>query len=394
MSFDNHDTELKTLWVGDIEQWMDENYVSNLFSHLGDVANVKLIRDKSTMIPAGYGFVEFSSRAVAQRVMDTYNGMAIPGTNKTFRLNWASFGVTDKRPPGLNTGQSAVEYSVFVGDLSSDVTDVMLQALFASRYHSVRNAKVVTDPVTGASRGYGFVRFSDEAEKNRAMAEMQGVYCGARPIRTSSATPKKTGTSTPSNPGHGLLSHPPASSSQSADQNDPTNTTIFVGGLDPNVDEETLRSIFAPFGEMVYVKIPASKGCGFVQYVHRQCAESAFAIHGTYIGNQRVRLSWGRSPLVRSTSTPTTTSVTPASSYSTYYPSSSYGYDSSYYSTSYYSTPNPPKEKIIDFTLPPDINEMNEEYIENKEFQFTLPWFLRQHSGVIPDCDGPDSLVT
>lgn len=41
---------------------------------------------------------------------------------------------------------------------------------------------------------------------------------------------------------------------------------IFVGGLDPNVTEEELRQIFAQFGELVYVKIPAAKGCGFVQF--------------------------------------------------------------------------------------------------------------------------------
>ena len=34
-------------------------------------------------------------------------------------------------------------------------------------FTSVKNAKVVTDPVTGISKGYGFVRFVDENEKNR-----------------------------------------------------------------------------------------------------------------------------------------------------------------------------------------------------------------------------------
>jgi len=45
----------------------------------------------------------------------------------------------------------------------------------------------------------------------------------------------------------------------------------------------------------VYVKIPFGKGCGFVQFTTRASAEAAFALHSTYIGNQRVRLSWGRS---------------------------------------------------------------------------------------------------
>lgn len=34
---------------------------------------------------------------------------------------------------------------------------------------------------------------------------------------------------------------------------DPYNTTVFVGGLSPLIGEETLRSFFAPFGEIHYV---------------------------------------------------------------------------------------------------------------------------------------------
>lgn len=44
---------------------------------------------------------------------------------------------------------------------------------------------------------------------------------------------------------------------------------IFVGCLDPNVTEEELKQICSQFGDIIYVKIPAGKGCGFVQFVAR-----------------------------------------------------------------------------------------------------------------------------
>ena len=34
---------------------------------------------------------------------------------------------------------------------------------------------------------------------------------------------------------------------------DPYNTTVFVGGLSPLISEETLRTFFAPFGDIHYV---------------------------------------------------------------------------------------------------------------------------------------------
>ncbi|KAF9589122.1 hypothetical protein IFM89_019172 [Coptis chinensis] len=133
-------------------------------------------------MPEGYCFVEFASHgATNERVLQTYNDTLMPGTDQPFRLNWASFGIGERCP------DVGPEHSIFIGDLASDVTDYLLQKTFRAQHRSVRGAKVVTDPNTGRSKGYGFVKFSDEMERNRAMSEMNGVYCSSRPMRT----PKK-----------------------------------------------------------------------------------------------------------------------------------------------------------------------------------------------------------
>lgn len=75
-------TDSKTIWVGDIEAWMDDNYVSNVFSKIGPVVGVKLIRDKQTGAPMGYGFVEFASHEIAARVLQISNGTLNSGGNK------------------------------------------------------------------------------------------------------------------------------------------------------------------------------------------------------------------------------------------------------------------------------------------------------------------------
>lgn len=53
---------------------------------------------------------------------------------------------------------------------------------------------------------------------------------------------------------------------------------IFVGGLDPNVTDEHLRQVFSQHGQLVHVKIPAGKRCGFVQFADRYvfCANFLF----------------------------------------------------------------------------------------------------------------------
>lgn len=72
---------------------------------------------------------------------------------------------------------------------------------------------------------------------------------------------------------------------------------IYVGNLDPNITEEELRQHCLQFGEIDYVKIPASKGCGFVQFATRQviyelnrfslCLKTGTII-STYAGYTRV----------------------------------------------------------------------------------------------------------
>ncbi|RSL74436.1 hypothetical protein CEP53_000219, partial [Fusarium sp. AF-6] len=299
-----------TLWMGELEPWMDENFIKGVFlSAAGETVNVKVIRDKNSG-NAGYCFVEFQSPDAATKALGL-NGTPVPNSSRQFKLNWASGGgLVDRRD------DRGPEYSIFVGDLGPEVNEYVLVSLFQARFPSCKSAKIMTDAMSGQSRGYGFVRFSDENDQQRALVEMQGVYCGNRPMRISTATPKNRGNhgfghgGQPNGPmmGGGVMPQQqmwngaqgfyggfnPAT--QMNQFTDPNNTTVFVGGLSGYVTEDELRSFFQGFGEITYVKIPPGKGCGFVQFVHRHAAEMAInQMQGYPIGNSRVRLSWGRS---------------------------------------------------------------------------------------------------
>ncbi|XP_071691755.1 polyadenylate-binding protein RBP47-like [Rutidosis leptorrhynchoides] len=292
----------KTVWVGDLQLWMDENYLQSCFSQTGEVASIKLIRNKQTGQSERYGFIEFVSHEAADKVLQNFNGAMMPNTDQAFRLNWASFNTGEKR---ADTGS---DLSIFIGDLAPDVTDTLLYETFADRYSSVKGAKVVVDTNTGCSKGYGFVRFSDENERTRAMNEMNGQYCSSRAMRIGVATPKKPSTQQQYGQnqygsqavllsgGNGYGAVPQNSQSDG----DSSNTTIFVGGLDSEVNDEDLRQTFSQCGDILSVKIPVGKGCGFVQFASRSSAEDAIQnMHGTVIGKQTVRISWGKTPANR-----------------------------------------------------------------------------------------------
>ncbi|ONH67706.1 Negative growth regulatory protein NGR1 [Cyberlindnera fabianii] len=337
----------KTLWMGDLDPWSDEEAIENLWDSLGKRVLVKLIKAKRGTPAAnlntghaGYCFVEFENYDEAKSAL-ALNGSLIPNTTRQFRLNWASGATLSSPIP------QSPEYSLFVGDLSPSTTEAHLLALFQTHFKSVKTVRVMTDPITGTSRCFGFVRFSDEEERRRALTEMSGVWCAGRPLRVALATPRsqannmgganvmggqfpgqfpgaqfaqqqqqpdmmmyqyqqvppsmqfydQDGTGAGA-PGPGPVV-PPVNggpgSIQSISYSDPNNTTVFVGGLAAGVTENMLATLFQPFGPIVHIKIPPNKGCGFIRFEKREDAVDAInAMQGFVIGGSRIRLSWGR----------------------------------------------------------------------------------------------------
>lgn len=185
-----------TLLWGNFEPWMDEEYAKQVCSIMGwDPVNIKVPHpapDPTTGQQAnnpGYCFLTFPTPAHAASVLAQINNSGkggattMPNSSKPFVLNWAP-----AVPPPMNTTFPAAtpayngnsqqyqkEYSIFVGDLAPETSNSDLVAVFRNPVLGLRNdrepkfirpflscksAKIMLDPVTGISRGYGFVRYA------------------------------------------------------------------------------------------------------------------------------------------------------------------------------------------------------------------------------------------
>mmetsp|Transcript_18548 Transcript_18548/g.45515 ORF Transcript_18548/g.45515 Transcript_18548/m.45515 type:complete len:428 (-) Transcript_18548:60-1343(-) len=265
---------VKTLWVGGLEPHMDEAFVYNMFDSFKTVLeNVKVIRDKETGQAAGYGFAEFTSPAVAGRVLAQLNNQPIPGSvGKRYRLNWAQFGANDS--------SGGTNYSVFVGDLSAETNDVSLGECFMQRYATVMGARVVTDPATGVSKGYGFVRFSDMMERDRAVREMNGVYLNGRGMRVSMAVPKNSSATD----GAGGAGAANAAAHRGG---------LMVSNIDLTLSESDLRKYFEEYGDVTSLAMPIGKGVATVVMRDRNMAQRAIqGLNGRQIGKSCFRVRW------------------------------------------------------------------------------------------------------
>ena len=79
--------------------------------------------------------------------------------------------------------------NLYVGNLSFSTTDPDLKDLFA-QYGTVTDAHLVTDRMTGRSRGFAFVTMSSVAEGKAAISALEGKNFDGRNLTVNEARPK------------------------------------------------------------------------------------------------------------------------------------------------------------------------------------------------------------
>ena len=81
---------------------------------------------------------------------------------------------------------------LYVGSLPYSIGNNELEELFAA-CGTVNSAKVIMDPATGQSKGFGFVEMSSNEEAKDAITTLNGTSHGGRTIVVSEAKPESKG---------------------------------------------------------------------------------------------------------------------------------------------------------------------------------------------------------
>ena len=79
--------------------------------------------------------------------------------------------------------------NIYVGGLPYAVNDDQLEEVF-SEYGPVQSARVITDRMTGQSRGFGFVEM-DEEDAVKAISALNGSQLGGRTLTVNEARPRE-----------------------------------------------------------------------------------------------------------------------------------------------------------------------------------------------------------
>lgn len=168
-----------TIYVGNLDMKVDEEMLWELFVQCGAVKNVHIPRDKITAAHCSYGFVEYENEIDADYAIKILNLVKLYG--KPIRCNKAS---QDKRTQEVGA-------NLFIGNLDPEVDEKILCETF-SAFGIILSAKVMRDPDTGESKGYGFISYDSFESSDACLAAMNSQFLCNRPIHVSYAYKKDT----------------------------------------------------------------------------------------------------------------------------------------------------------------------------------------------------------
>ncbi|GAA5823754.1 hypothetical protein JCM11251_003281 [Rhodosporidiobolus azoricus] len=288
------------LYVGNLSPRVTEYMLQEIFAVAGPVLGVKIIPDRSFQHGGiNYGFVEYHEMRSAETALQTLNGRKI--FDMEIRVNWAYQNTNAQKEDLTN------HIHLFVGDLSPEVNDSVLQQAFQA-FGSLSDARVMWDMNTGKSRGYGFLAFRDRTDAEQAIQTMNGEWLGSRAIRVNYANQKNNqsgGNASGMGGGSGMsgsmggggagYSATPSSYEAVVAQSGPTNTTIYVGNLVPYATQADLIPLFQGFGYIVEIRMQPDRGFAFVKLdSHENAANAIVNLNGAMVHGRGLKCSWGK----------------------------------------------------------------------------------------------------
>jgi splicing factor 3B subunit 4 len=174
------------------------------------------------------------------------------------------------------------EATVYIGNIDERATPQMIYEIMV-QMGPIHNIHMPRDRVTQTHQGFGFVEFRSPQDAEYAANVMNGIKLYGKSLRVNKASADKQ------------RGGPGGLGGAGAD----VGAELFVGNLDPGVDEKLLYDTFSRFGPLLSLpKVArddagASKGFGFVSFADFESSDAAITdLHGQYILSKEVSVQY------------------------------------------------------------------------------------------------------
>ncbi|KAL0480798.1 splicing factor 3B subunit 4 [Acrasis kona] len=164
------------------------------------------------------------------------------------------------------------EATCYVGNIDQQVNDEILWELFL-QIGPIANVYIPKDRITNTHSGYGFIEFKSEQDADYAIKVMNMVKLFGKPIKVNKASQDKKVLDVGAN--------------------------IFVGNLDPEIDEKMLFDTFGAFGNIIsQVKIErdplkGNRGHGIISFDRFESSDMAkYSMNNMYLAGRQITVDY------------------------------------------------------------------------------------------------------
>eukprot|EP00834_Sanchytrium_tribonematis_P003090 NODE_110_length_18645_cov_0.794403.p9 type:complete len:319 gc:universal NODE_110_length_18645_cov_0.794403:16238-15282(-) len=283
----NKQDTCRAVYISNLDTKVTDVLLHSIIAVMVPVISVKVIADRSVAGHSNIGIVELPDRNAADSVHILLNGIYLYG--KAMKVQYASQGTVS-----LPKQDTSTHSHVFVGDLSNEVDDEMLREVF-NKYPSLSDARIMVDPNTARSRGYGFIAFREKSDAEKAIAEMNGQQLGNRFLRVNWAN-QKTQQNDQNRNIHLINSYSTSANYEEILKKTPEwHKSIYIGNVSSLVKQAELQKMVLEYGKLQEFRFNSDTGMAFAKLQnHESAAKTIFALNGKMLNGRPIKVDWGK----------------------------------------------------------------------------------------------------
>ncbi|KAH9766959.1 Heterogeneous nuclear ribonucleoprotein Q [Citrus sinensis] len=230
------------VFIGGLPKDASEEDLRDLCEPIGDVFEVRLMKDKESGESKGFAFVSFRSKEFAKKAIDELHSKELKG--KTIRCSL-----------------SETKNRLFIGNVPKNWTEDEFRKVIEDVGPGVETIELIKDPQNPSrNRGFSFVLYYNNACADYSRQKMLNAN-----FKLDGNTPTISWADPKSTPDHS------AAASQVK--------ALYVKNIPDNTSTEKIKELFQRHGEVTKVVMPPGKSgkrdFGFIHYAERSSALKA-----------------------------------------------------------------------------------------------------------------------
>lgn len=176
------------VFLGNLAFTVTEDMLAEVLKDFNPI-QIRLIIDRWTGRSRGFAFTSFADEETANQVIEHVHGKDLEGRTLRAEIKGQA-GNTGTRGPVSRPDDS--DRRLYIGNLAWELEDADLYDLCSS-YGTVERVRVITNPDTGMSRGFGFVTMSSPEEAQEVVNQCHDLLVNNRYIRVNLADSVRQG---------------------------------------------------------------------------------------------------------------------------------------------------------------------------------------------------------